>query len=405
MDDPSPLHSQAPIPSAGSSNSPRILHLVTDLRLGGTQSMLLERVRRPGPFRHEVLVFAHRTGIASDPAFPPPPDLTAEFAAAGTPVYSLDLASPKQVLFAWLDRSLVARLRAPFRRSRPALIHSTLFHTHLLGEHLRHLWGVPHVASKEGLDLWMLPWHRILESVALRRADRVVAVSGSVAQRVLALGVRNERLRTIPNGIDLDRPGTWQIPADAGAPPGERIVAVGRCDPAKGWEDLLRGMQEVVRRRPRVRLDLLVSGTEEERGRLLALARRLGISDSIRLADPTRRGSEGLESAGRVDPPPVLVVPSREEGFGLVILEGMARGLPIVATQVGGIPELVRDGLEAILVPPRDPRALARGILRLLDDPALAAALALAGRVRVRAFPVEEMVRRYHGLYREVLGP
>ena len=101
--------------------------------------------------------------------------------------------------------------------------------------------------------------------------------------------------------------------------------------------------------------------------------------------------------------PPILVVPSREEGFGLILLEGMARGFPIVATRAGGIPEVVRHEVEALLVPPGDPAALSRAILRLIGDPELRRRLVEAGRRRVLDFPLEKMVASYHALYRRVL--
>jgi glycosyltransferase involved in cell wall biosynthesis len=376
---------------------------VTDLRLGGTQTILLERVRRPGPFRHEVLVFAPHTGIPAASAGPPPPDLAEAFAEAGVAVHSLDLFTPRQAVLAWITRRLAGRLRRLPSSGRPSLVHSTLFHTHLLGEHLRRRWRIPHVASKEGLDLWMRPWHRAAESAALRRAARVVAVSGAVAETARALGVRDERLRKIPNGIDPARPGTWSTPPAADDPRDRRLVAVGRCHPAKGWEDLLAAMVLVRRRVPDTRLDLIVSGRGADRARLAATARRLGVADAVhmeRTDDPARPSPE---PDAPVEQRPILVVPSREEGFGLVLLEGMARGLPIVATRVGGIPEVARDGREALLVPPRDPAALAHAILTLLADADLAADLVRAGTERVREFTAEEMVRRYHDLYGEML--
>jgi glycosyltransferase involved in cell wall biosynthesis len=114
----------------------------------------------------------------------------------------------------------------------------------------------------------------------------------------------------------------------------------------------------------------------------------------------------GAEAAGDATPPelPILVVPSREEGFGLVLLEGMARGLSIVATTAGGIPEVARDGIEAILAPPRNPRLLAGALERALGDPALRARLSRAGRARVAAFPIHSMVEGYLATYQEVLA-
>lgn len=374
--------------------------------------MLLERLRRPGPYRHAVLAFARHTGVLpGGPA--PPPDLYDALRGTGATIHLLDLADPRQALAAWargtLDRAL-ARIAAA---DPPAVIHSTLFHSHLLGARLARRTGAPHVAGKEGTDDWMGGAQRFLEARALRSATRVVAVSEAAARAARQHAARPDRIRVIPNGIDLDETAPWTPPppptpagAERGAP--ARLLGVGRCDPAKGWEDLLRALVEIRRAEPRAGCDLLASGPEPARQRLRWKAERLGVGPALRLL-PTAGEAEPLArepGAGPSGPSsgPILVVPSREEGFGLVLLEGMALGLPIVATRAGGIPEVARDGVEALLCPPRAPAALAATILRLLRDPALAARLAANGRRRVHDFPADRMAAAYHGLYAEVVG-
>jgi glycosyltransferase involved in cell wall biosynthesis len=412
---------------------PLVLHLVTDLRLGGTQAILLERVRRPGPFRHAVLCFsAHSGGRQAAEAA----NLVATFGHLGVPVHPLGIGTAAEAVVAALTGRLVQRVDEVLAGTQPSLIHSTLFHVHLLGAWMAHRAGVPHIASKEGIDDWMGPFQRWLESRALRGAARVTAVSQATARVVRRLGVETSRIEVIPNGIDPAQPGGWVVPSPASAGRGKtaipssedcaapsagpHLLGVGRLDPVKGWDDLLDAMAALQASHPGIRLDLLGSGTEAERSRLYGRAASLGLTERLRIREEESAILEPVEEEDAVvggavrqslpsdpgpSPWPILVVPSREEGFGLVLLEGMARGLSIVATRAGGIPEVARHDIEAILVPPCNPPALAEAIARMHADPALARRLAQGGRTRLAAFPAATMVDAYHRLYAEMLDP
>ncbi len=420
-----------------------VLHLVTDLRLGGTQMILLDRVRRPGPFRHAVLCFSARTGgrRAAEAT-----DIAAAFCKLDVPIHRLGIGTPAEAVISALTGRLARRVDELLAVTQPAILHSTLFHVHLLGDWMARRAGVPHLASKEGTDDWMGPLQRRLESRALRRATRVAAVSQATARAVRLLGVEESHIEVIPNGIDPAWPGAWAIPASpvadrgalsAAAPragrsalafgvpdslttpsDGPHLLGVGRLDPVKGWDDLLDAMALLQASHPDIYLDILGSGTETQRDRLRGRAASLELADRVRireetsaLIEPVVEENPALGEAARCSPPreqrpspqPILVVPSREEGFGLVLLEGMARGLSIVATRAGGIPEVARHDIEAILVPPRNPPALAEAIARMHADPALASRLAQGGRTRVAAFPTTAMVDAYHRLYAEIL--
>ena len=422
-------------PASTAGSEPTILHLVTDLRLGGTQRILLERVRGLRRFRHAVLFFAPHTG---DPRAGRGRDLRPEFEAAGARLFDLGLPTRTRAARAWLSGALGRRGAEVVRETTPALLHSTLFHTHLLGDLLARRQGLPHLASKEGTDDWMGPGERAWERRVLSRVERAAAVSEAVAIELRRLGVGPERIAVIPNGIDPAHPGDWAMPpapeASSARARSDRLLGIGRLEKSKGWEDLIEALALVRQSHPEASLDLLGTGSLESR--LRRQAARLGLAGCVRLpslirsapgtapsppapsppapalpVSPAGRAAgpssadEGLGSDPPEDaPPPLVVVPSREEGFGLVLVEAMARGCALVACAVGGIPEIARHEQEALLVPPARPRALAAAIDRLLSDPGLSRRLAQAARARAGLFTAQRMVQAYGALYDSLLS-
>ena len=174
-------------------------------------------------------------------------------------------------------------------------------------------------------------------------------------------------------------------------------ICVARLDALKGINDLVRGVAEC--KTMRVGFDLSLVGDGPCRGELEGLVRSLDLSDEISFL------------GWREDVPALLmhadmyVLASYTEGMPLSILEAMAAGLPVVATAVGGVPELVQDGVTGLLVPPRDPQALAGAMSRLVKDPALRRRMGEAGRRRVEEhFSFDRMVQQYEDLYRELLA-
>ena len=210
-------------------------------------------------------------------------------------------------------------------------------------------------------------------------ADTVMAVSEYVAERQRHAGrFPAGRIRVVPNPVSVPeavRPGA-EVRASLGLSPGRRLVATaGRLAPEKGFGDLIAAADSLP---PDV--DVLVFGDGPERARLEAQRARSRAAARVHL---TGWWPDAAECVAAAD---VCVVPSRwEEAFCLAAAEPLARGRPLVATRVGAIPELVRDGVTGLLVPPAHPPALAAAIRRLLDDPELAAALGRAGRSHVVA--------------------
>jgi glycogen synthase len=231
---------------------------------------------------------------------------------------------------------------------------------------------------------------------SLRGADRIVALTGREADWLATLGVPQEAIRIIPNGIDLEE--FANLPPRPSEPRPPVVLFVGRLDRRqKGLDTLIEAFGRVP---PRLNASLRLVG--EDWGGLpplLLRAKRLGLEDRVKATGPLPRG----EVLGELASADVLVVPSRFEPFGIVLLEAMAARLPIVATRVGGIPEVVTDRESALLVAANDPAELASALEAVLTDPPLAARLAAEGRRRVERFSWPRLLPDYVALFHELL--
>jgi glycosyltransferase involved in cell wall biosynthesis len=203
--------------------------------------------------------------------------------------------------------------------------------------------------------------------------------------------VANERIANIANGIDLSR-----FAAGATNPrlPGSRrvITTVANLRPGKGHDVLLNAAARVARRIPDVQFQIVGDGSE--RRQLEQQAATLRISAQVSFL-----GHRG-DVPAILQHSDVFAFPSFMEASPNAVIEAMAAGLPIVATRVGGIPELIEDGRNGLLVPPGDDRALAAGLLRLIERPQLAARVADAARQTVDArFSFDRMVGEFQELF------
>jgi glycosyltransferase involved in cell wall biosynthesis len=258
------------------------------------------------------------------------------------------------------------------------------------------------LASKRSLDTYPKRPDRWACGVVNNLADCVTANAEAVRRHVQAVErCRPDKIVVIPNGVDLRRfRGVQSAPT---TPPvelphsGPILGSVARLSPKKGQATLLEAAALVSRRRPDATFVLVGEGPQ--RAELGAHADRLGLNGRLRFLGPVENPVPLLS---RMD---IFVLPSHMEGMSNALLEAMAAGRPVVATDVGGNAEVVLDGVTGLLVPPRDPCRMADALLALLDDPARAGAMGAAGRARVEDhFSAGVMVRRLEGLYRELLA-
>ena len=231
-------------------------------------------------------------------------------------------------------------------------------------------------------------------------ADVIVAVSDDTSRDIRRFNVSRTPVRTIINGIPLPRQPSARQREEAltalGIPEGHAVVGtVAKMVSKKQQSDLLRAAVLVLRERPQTAFVLVGQGPL--RASLEAMADSLGIADSVffpGFVDDLIPLVAGFD---------VFALSSLHEGLPTVLIEATSLGVPVVATRIGGTPEIIEDGVNGILVPPRDPARLGEAILRLLGDDALRRTMAGVGAVRARRFDIGRRVEQIEAVYGEVL--
>ena len=283
------------------------------------------------------------------------------------------------------------------RSERPDLVHTHLVHADVCGGAAARLLRIPSLSTRHNDDRYLLGPFRYVDRAFARPTRRLIAISDAVRSFLERAGHDPAKLVTIHYGLDeLRAAPSDPAPEAAGVPPGAPLaVAVGRLIAQKDHATLLRAFALVHARLPQATLAILGSGPLE--AEIRALAAELGLQDAVVLPGRTEI-RDWLERAD------VFAHSSRWEGFGIVLLEAMLAGLPVVATRVSAVPEVVMDDETGLLVEPGDHAGLAAHLEALLIDPERAAALGEAGRKRaLREFSVGRMAERTLALYHEVL--
>jgi phosphatidylinositol alpha-mannosyltransferase len=226
-----------------------------------------------------------------------------------------------------------------------------------------------------------------------RRLAARIAVSDAAARFVTErLG---DGLRVISNGLDVERFGAASPAEDL--PPGRRILWVGRLDPQKGFPVAVRAFERLAGDLP----DLWFVVVGDGRDRRVLLDLPLKVRERVIVMGSVDRDQlPRYHAAADVFVSPAL----GQESFGIVLVEAMAAGLPVVATEIPGYREVVDDGIEGLLVPPGDVAALSSAMGRVLEDGELAKSLGEAGRARARRYSWDVVGRDIEALYAEVLG-
>jgi glycosyltransferase involved in cell wall biosynthesis len=363
----------------------RILILLTSSSGGaGTQALQLARGLDPREFAVEV-------------AFGPGEPLDREFAELGLPVHHLSLSRGLSPLVNLRGLWQVKRL---LERGRYAALLTSCSLAGFVGRIAARLVGTPVVihiiqvwASRPWQPLWRQRLYRQIERGLDRWTTHYVAASGAMAEFGVQHGIlKRESVEVIFNAAELPPPAPGSRSAlrrELGIPDDAPLIGtLGRLEPQKGVEHFLAAALLVLKARPEARF--LVVGQGPLQAKLEGQARELGIAHAVRFTGWRRDVAEVLNSLD------VLALASLWEPFGIVLAEAMLAGLPVVATSVDGIPEVVAEGQTGWLVKVGDERALADRLLELIADPLRRQSFGQAGRARaLTLFSVERMVRAY----------
>ncbi len=357
----------------GESQRVRVAHIALQLDTGGMERLLVEFARHADRSAFDLrFVALSGRGRWAD-----------ELAALGWPVTLMNARDG-------VRPSLVYRLARLFQSERIDVVHTHNVKPLLYAGPAARLAGVPGVVhTRHGRRLGTTPAHARLFRLATRCVDRLVCVSDDTGRLSLCEGVRAGRVDIIRNGIDLSR-----FPY-AGPHMGGPAVFVGRLSPEKDCATLLRAFAAVSGRVPS--LTLAIAGAGPCRADLERLAADLSLGTRVEFL------GDVADVPGLLRRASLLILPSLSEGMPVAVLEAMASGLPVIATDVGGTPEVVDHGVTGVLVPPSDVPRLAETIADVATHPELARTMGAQGRRRVEAgFDVRTMVARYEGLYRDL---
>jgi glycosyltransferase involved in cell wall biosynthesis len=345
----------------------RLLLLITDLELGGTPTVVRElaiRLRKAGD-DVEVACLSKWGPVA------------AQLAQAGVPVTALNARGPR-------DLKILPRLIRLIRVRDYSTVFSFLMHANTVA-------AAASLAVKDVRWIQSIQttqptpaWHWGVQKIAQRFAEKVVVPSPSVAAVAHQwAGVPAERIFIIPNAIDLAEWTDAQSPVPAADPRPYPVTFLGRLDPVKDVPSLI---QAVAKLSPLVQLH--IHGEGADRARIQAEIDRLHAP--VTMNGPVASPQKALADSG------LLVLPSLAEGFGLVLIEAMAAGVPVIATNVPGIRDVVRHNQTGLLVPASDPAGIAYAIMMLVEDCVLRQRLIANAAEDVRKrFSWETVIQQY----------
>jgi glycosyltransferase involved in cell wall biosynthesis len=358
---------------------------------GGTRRHLRDLVGALDPAEFRVTV---AVSFGRDPAFRE--DL-AVYAAAGVPVREVAM---RRGIAPLADLCSLLRLVALVRQARPDVIHAHSAKAGFLAR-LAGAWcRVPVVYTPHAFSFLMECGRAVrraywwLEKGVRGGAAALIAVSEEEVREALRLGYPRERVHLIPNGVAPCE----AVSASARATAELRVGFFGRLTRQKGPDLVLDAAAEVVSHVPQVTFVLYGEGELAEA--LRAQAQTLQLASHVQFKGACGQG-EVLARLREVD---VVVVPSRWEGCPYIVLEALQAGVPVVAAAVGGVPELIEDGVSGVLFEAGNAEALGDGLLGLLRDPGKRRRLAEAGRVAAASHTLAEMAAAVAEVYRRVVS-
>lgn len=364
-----------------------VMHVIRSLDTGGMEIMLLELLRKLDTKKFRPLVCCLE-GQGSN---------AQEAEGMGVKV----VAEKKKDGF---DPGLIFRLARLLKRERVVICHSHNYLAQVYSTVASRLSRTPVTVHTQHGMAWLYRRKRWIKRRFLSYiADKTITVStGARDAYIRSLRLPSHKVAVVPNGVDLtlfrSRPEAVMKREEIGLKNGDMVVGtVARLSPEKDHFNLLRAFSLVTSSRGNVKL--LLVGDGPMRDKLKEMVRASGLMDKVVFLGNRRDVPELLNV---ID---IFVLPSLTEGLSMALLEAMATGKPIVATNVGGNPEIVMDGETGIIAPPRDPENMAGALLKILSNRELAREMGRKGRERVeKEFSLEKMTRGYEAIYEELLA-
>ncbi|HEY9071514.1 MAG TPA: glycosyltransferase family 4 protein, partial [Candidatus Ozemobacteraceae bacterium] len=351
-----------------------ILQLVNALTWGGAQILVADLARAARSAGHTVVIAAFRDGPVGSQL------RHEDFDVRILGEEAFDLVAAWRLLRLWRD-------------FRPDVIHSHLSRATFWARFLRH--RAPQTALVTTIHGFESGSFHVVEQRMASLSDHLIFPSAFLESwyetqiRRLPPG----RASVLYPGVEISPPEATQ-PASADREP--RIGTLSRLHRVKGIDILLEACARLKGYHP---FRIVIGGEGKEHDRLAGLANRLGIANQLEWAGPIASPKAFL---GTID---IFAAPSREEAFGITICEAMERSLPVVASRVGGIPEILRDGTDGFLVTPECPEELAAALHRLLGDAGLRQTMGAAGSARVRTgFRRDACIEKHFDIYHSLLS-
>jgi len=361
----------------------KVLHIIDSLNIGGAEQAMYLLVRHMNPERFHCRVFALREMGPLAEELRSTAMLANESSGSNLAVQLKDL-------------------RRYLQLERPAIVHTHLNYSDFFAGFLARVMGVPIVLSYKASILRTHARRQnvfdLFTRIGCRYNDAVVVLSHALRSYLIEHRlVPPHKIKTVYYGVDLSEPeGAMVTRGDLGLAEGPIVLLVARLEPRKDHRTFLQAAKLLQNRIPHVQFLLVGDGDPIHRRRLEDLAMplrgavkflgwRLDVKRLMQISD-------------------LVVLSSRTEGLGLVLLEAMAQRKPVVATRVGGVPEIVVEGETGFLVSSGNPQALASAMGQVLEDPTLLLKLGEAGRCRVeKKFTIQRMAQEIECLYDQLL--
>jgi glycosyltransferase involved in cell wall biosynthesis len=379
--------SQSPSPISDPQRSINVLHIIHGLSWGGAENQVVTLAPALSGDRYTIHVCCLQNEGAQANAL----------RTRGIQVVSLNMR-----LRYW--PIAVYRLYRLIERLKPQIVHTHLYNTGIWGRLVSKLAGVPVILTTEaGMTVWKKRRHLLLERFVNRFTDKMIAVSEDIRQRRIHLeGVPPEKIITIPAAVDIKRfsqmksreQARTELDIETSSPV---IGTVARLVAAKRLDYLLEAARAVCETVPQARF--LIVGDGPLRKELESQAMQLDLApEYVRFLGNRQDVTDFLSALD------IFVLSSEREGLPVSLLEAMAASRPVVATQVGGIPQVIQDRHNGLLVPPHDPAGLAKAIIALIKDSTLRESMAREGYRTVEArFSTDVVGQQIIALYDSLL--